>query len=275
MAEGTLENVTVGIIGGQGQLGAWCRDLFAQRGFTVMVADIGTELSNLDVARGADIVVVSVPIGTTQAVLDQIVDALGAHQLIVDLTSVKTPFMPTMERSLGEVLSLHPMFAPKLSTKKGQTCIVCPIRAGRLSQIFEGVLREEGLNLVTMTPEAHDRAMAIVQGLTHFQAIASAHTMATLNFRPSETLKMSSPVYRLRLAMIGRVLAQNPRLYAEIQIFNPFVREVLERLQSTNQRLLDLIIARDVDGFTAEFSWAREVLGSFSSEAIEELSRVV
>jgi prephenate dehydrogenase len=75
--------------------------------------------------------------------------------------------------------------------------------------------------------------------------------------------------------MIGRILAQNPRLYAEIQIFNPFVREVLEQLQRSHERLMEFVIAQDVDGFEAEFERVREKLGAFTTESLQELSRLV
>ena len=269
------ESLTVGIIGGKGQLGGWCSDIVQKRGHPLLIADQGTELTNLELVKRASIVVVSVPIGVTGDVLREIQGALRPDQLVVDLTSVKTPFVPLMEASKAEVLSLHPMFAPSLSSKAGQTCIACSVRAGQLSEVFLQVLREEELRVVSMTPEAHDRMMAVVQGLTHFQAIAAAHCMGELNFDPGQSLESASPVYRLRLAMIGRILAQNPRLYAEIQIFNPFVREALEQLRRSQERLMGFVTAADIDGFVAEFERVRDTLGSFSSESLRALSKLV
>lgn len=263
----------IGIIGGKGQLGSWCAEIFRKRGCSILIADLGTDLSNTAVASASDIVVVSVPIGVTASVLEQVSAILRPDQLIVDLTSVKTPFISIMEGSKAEALSVHPMFAPSLSSKGEQTCVMCPIRSGNRAQFFEHILSDEGLRLVTMSADAHDRMMAVVQGLTHFQAIAAAHCMAELNFQPAESLESASPVYRLRLAMIGRILAQNPRLYAEIQIFNPYVREVLEHLQRSQGRLMTFIVARDVEGFVAEFERVRDALGSFSNESMKELSR--
>jgi prephenate dehydrogenase len=75
--------------------------------------------------------------------------------------------------------------------------------------------------------------------------------------------------------MIGRILAQSPRLYAEIQIFNPFVREVLEQLQRSHDRLMGFVMAQDVDGFAAEFEQVRQKLGSFTTESLHEVSRLV
>ncbi len=269
------KSLAVGIIGGKGQLGGWCSEIFQKRGYRVLIADQGTELTNLELVERASIVVVTVPIGVTGDVLREIQDALRPDQLLVDLTSVKTPFVPIMEASEAEVLSLHPMFAPSLSSKTGQTCIACSVRAGKLLEAILQVIRDEGLRVVSMSPDSHDRMMAVVQGLTHFQAIAAAHCMEALDFDPGASLESASPVYKLRMAMIGRILAQSPRLYAEIQIFNPFVREVLEQLQRSHSRLLGFVIARDVDGFAAEFTRVRDQLGSFSSESLKELSRLV
>jgi prephenate dehydrogenase len=269
------ESLTVGIIGGKGQLGRWCADIFLKRGYPLLIADQETELTNLELVAQASIVVVSVPIGVTGAVLREIQGSLRPDQLVVDLTSVKTPFVPIMEGSKAEVLSVHPMFAPSLSSKTDQTCISCEVRGGALAETFLTVLRDEGLRVVSMSPEAHDRMMAVVQGLTHFQAIAAAHCMEALDFDPGASLESASPVYRLRLAMIGRILAQNPRLYAEIQIFNPFVREALEQLRRSQERLMGFVTAADVDGFVAEFERVRDTFGSFSSESLRALSKLV
>ena len=268
MINGAISSPTVGVSGGKGQLGSWCAEIFRRQGCAIVIADRGTELSNQEVVARADIVVVSVPIGVTGAVLEEVTPLLRPEQLIVDLTSVKMPFIATMESSKAEVLSVHPMFAPSLSSKSGQTCIVCPLREGRLAELFKSVLEREGLRLITMTPDSHDRMMAVVQGLTHFQAISAAHCMADMNFQPAESLESASPVYRLRLAMIGRILAQSPRLYAEIQIFNPYVVEVLERLRHAHDRLMAFVIAKDVDGFVAEFERVRDALGTFGQESI-------
>lgn len=265
----------IGIIGGRGQLGSWCARVFSSSCSAVLIADRGTQLSNSEVVAQADIVVVSVPIGNTEEVLREIQPALRENQLVVDVTSVKTPFTPIMEASRAEVLSVHPMFAPTLTSSPEQTCIVCPVRRGALATFFEDVLSAAGLQRVEMSAESHDRMMAVVQGLTHFQAIAAAHCMATLGFDPAESWQVASPVYRLRLAMIGRILAQNPRLYAEIQIFNPFVRDVLQTLSRSQETFVRFVEAKDVDGFVREFERVREVLGSFSQQALEETSRLL
>ncbi len=269
MTNSLYPSYRVGIIGGLGQLGSWCGNLFREIGCKVLVTDVGTELTNTALVPQVNVVVVTVPIGVTGAVLEEICPQLREDQLLVDLTSVKTPFVTEMERSKAEVLSAHPMFAPTLASTAGQSCVVCRVRVGDKSRWFEDVLREAGLRLVEMTPDSHDRTMAIVQGLTHFQAIVAGHCMAAMGFQPSESLATASPVYKARLAMIGRILAQNPRLYAEIQIFNPYVRSVLAHVQRSSELLAGFVEAQDVDGFAREFVRVREALGGFCEQSLE------
>ena len=52
----------IGIIGGAGKMGEWFRAFFNSLGIKVIIADIGTPLSNIEVAQKADIVMVAVPI---------------------------------------------------------------------------------------------------------------------------------------------------------------------------------------------------------------------
>jgi prephenate dehydrogenase len=266
---------SVGVIGGRGQLGSWLARLLGKHGVAVSIADIGTDLSNIELVKNSEVVVVSVPIGVTDQVLREIAPHVRSDQLVLDLTSVKTPFVPVLESLRGEVLSLHPMFSPSVATLEGQSCVVCPLREGMLGLFFRHILEQEGVRLVTMSPDEHDRTMAVVQGMTHFQAIVAGHCMTELGFNPLESLAVASPVYRVRLAMIGRILAQDARLYAEIQIFNPFVREALSALERSTRVFQRAIEEKDVATFAAEFERARHGLGGFEKVALEESNRVI
>jgi len=67
----------------------------------------------------------------------------------------------------------------------------------------------------------HDKAMSVIQGMTHFMLISGGMTMRDLGFKLQETKNLSSPVYQLVLDLVGRILGQDPRLYGEIQLNNP------------------------------------------------------
>ena len=266
----------VGVIGGRGAFGQWCVQLFEAHGHPVQISDINTPLSNAELIRSSAIVVVAVPIGATAAVLREVSEHVGASALVVDLTSVKTPFVDLLSRIPTEVLSLHPMFSPRLRDPRGQVCVACgPIGVTGGSKYVEELLVDVGLDIVRMTYDEHDRTMAVVQGLTHLQSLAAAHCLAALGFDPGASLAVASPVYQIRMAMIGRVVAQDPRLYAEIEMFNPYVKAVLKQLESSQKRLTTLIEQCDVAQFADEISAVRTAFGPFCDLALKESDAMI
>jgi len=126
-----------------------------------------------------------------------------------------------------------------------------------------------------MEPEEHDRMMAVVQGLTHFQAISAAHCMMRLGFDIEASVEISSPVYRLRLAMIGRILGHDPRLYAEIQTHNPYIPDILRALAESSSLLQERVETKNADGFVAECEKIRSSFGEFAARSLIESERII
>lgn len=63
---------TISIIGGAGQMGRKFERVFKERGYRVLISDLGTKFSNKDVASLGDVVIITVPIGETEKVLLEI-----------------------------------------------------------------------------------------------------------------------------------------------------------------------------------------------------------
>jgi prephenate dehydrogenase len=279
-----VQRMTVGILGGRGAFGQWCAQLFERHGFAVQIADCDpqqhppvdqTRLNQALVQR-SQIVVVTVPIGETEKVLAEVAAVVAPSTLVVELTSVKTPFEGVLARMPAPLLSLHPMFSPASRNPRGQRCVVCSHeRAGAVGAQVLDLLSAEGITLVQMGPDRHDRVMAVVQGLTHVQAMTAAHCMAALGVDLNETQSVASPVYRIRLAMVGRVVAQNPRVYAEIQRYNPYVKPVLEQLLHSTQHLTSLLEQSDLSPFMGEMAEVRAAFGAYCAQALEESEALI
>ncbi|MCK5605589.1 prephenate dehydrogenase/arogenate dehydrogenase family protein, partial [Candidatus Pacearchaeota archaeon] len=56
----------IGIIGGNGKMGQYFTDFFEKNGYSVIISDKRTKLTNQQLAKKADVVIVSVPIGITE-----------------------------------------------------------------------------------------------------------------------------------------------------------------------------------------------------------------
>lgn len=244
----------VGIIGGTGKMGTLFRKVWEADGHEVQVAGRSTPCTPEDLVRQSDMVVVSVPIRSTVEVIEGLVPLLTERQIFCDLTSLKVQPIQAMLRSRAEVIGLHPMFGPSVSSLLGQTIIACPVRCRKVTEeTVLGGLSRQGARVVTTTAEAHDRMMAIIQGLTHFSTLCMADTIRRTGTGLEDALRCTSPVYRIDLGLIGRLLGQDPDLYADMLIMNPFVPAVIQELRRSMQNLEETVKAGDRDRFRSFF----------------------
>jgi prephenate dehydrogenase len=236
-------------------MGSLFRGVFERAGHEVIVSGRSTVLTGRQLVDRSDIVVVSVPIRSTVPVIEEIAPFLREDQLICDLTSLKVLPVAAMCASSAQVIGLHPMFGPSVSSLKNQTVIVTPARStdAALSGLLH-ILKGEGAVLTITTPEAHDRMMATVQGLNHFLILAMAETIRREGVSVRQSLEFMSPVYRMQLGLIGRILGQDPELYGDILTLNPYIREVLGQCGDSVQSLRGILESGTPDDFRRFFA---------------------
>jgi prephenate dehydrogenase len=238
--------------------------VFERAGYEVVVSGRKTALTSAALAEACDLVIVSVPIRDTVRVIGEIAPLLSKEQLLCDLTSLKVRPVEAMLKSDAQVIGLHPMFGPTVSSLRGQTIIVCPARAdGATVSTITDIFRSEGAVCTITTPEEHDRMMAVVQGLTHFVTLCMAESVRRLNVDIEATRKFTSPVYQIELSLVGRLLSQDPDLYADILQQNPFVPEVLAACTSASQDLSAIVAGKDIEAFRTFFLADSRHLGSY------------
>ncbi len=270
-----IKKPKIGIIGGHGRLGSWFARFFLSQGFSVVISDLHTQLKNSELVDQSDVVIFSVPIGVTTQIMEELILYSRPDQLWMDFTSIKSPAVETMLKSKAEVLGTHPMFGPSVSSIVGQTIVVCPERVSKWSNWFENILKQQGAKIKVSTPKDHDRFMAVIQALTHLTSITLNLTLKKLGVDIAQSLSYTSPIYRLHLDVGGRILAQDPRLYGEIQILNPEVPKVVQEYLNVTEELVKLIKDKDLLGFEKIFKEASDYLGPFKDEALKESDRLI
>jgi chorismate mutase / prephenate dehydrogenase len=267
---------TVAVIGGGGQMGACMGRLFADLGHAVMLADLDTGLTPREAAAAADVVIISVPIDVTVEVIRELGPLVRADALLMDVTSIKTaPVEAMMQHSRASVTGTHPLFGPSVHSLQGQRIVVTPGRGEAWQQWIEQMLRARGLTVRLATPADHDRAMAVVQVLTHFATEVMGRTMAALGVPLAETLEYTSPVYLMELLMTGRHFAQSPDLYASIQMNSPRLDEVTSAFVRAATEHRRVMTAGDRAAVAEVFDQVRAYLGEFAAEALEQSSFMI
>ena len=265
-----------GIIGGTGRMGRLFAGVFRRAGYEVMVSGRSTKITSHDIAQECDLVIVSVPIRDTVRVIEGIAPLLEKGQLLCDLTSLKAAPVASMLKSKAEVIGLHPMFGPTVTSVKQQTIIACPARAAKATtQALLDVFRNEGAVCTITTPEDHDRMMAVVQGLTHFLTLCMADSVRRLGIDIDTTKAFTSPVYKIELSLVGRLLSQDPELYGSILQQNPFVPAVLAACRDSVCDLQEIIADGNRDRFVRFFNDNTRHFGDYCTEGMETTDALI
>jgi len=236
----------IGIIGGTGGMGKWFASFFQQEGYSVQISGRSTGSDPRQLAVDCPVVIVSVPIEATEAVIRKIGPCLPRESVLMDLTSLKEdPVRAMLEASVSEVIGLHPLFGPRVASLDGQNIAVCPARGERWLPWLKDVLEKNGANLVETTPEGHDKMMALVQGLNHFNTVMLGLTLAGSDVSPEELRRFSTPIFRERLDHLNRIVA-HPDLYAHLIAGNPHTDKILVSYRKILDELLTLLRSGDV-----------------------------
>jgi prephenate dehydrogenase len=203
-------------------------------------------------AEMCQVVIVSVPIGITCEIIEQIGPHMKKDALLMDLTSLKTgPIKAMLQSSPSEVIGLHPLFGPGVDAIAGNTIVLCPARAERWIEWVRNILTKHGATVVETTPERHDELMALVQALNHLNSITMGMILKEWGGDLVELIKFATPMFNTKLAIIKEIFTNNPRLYAEIITLNPHIDKILDLYGRTLSDVETLIKERDAGGFAA------------------------
>lgn len=245
----TSDFTTFGIVG-YGHLGQLLARSLADRG-KVLVTDVddtrledvtrGVHVASLDDVVGADVAILAVPYGALEALLEDIRGRLGPDTLVMDVVSTKAHATELLQRILGEhpnVLATHPLFGPPSMTslEPGLRIVVTYAKGERAAAFQEFLTSQFGLEIVKISAEEHDRAMAYMQSLPFF--IARALVRIDLLGLPHRDL-LAIPSFE-KLAEIEAIEEQHTMgMFDTSQISNPYAEdarrrflEVLKELQA-------------------------------------------
>lgn len=271
-----VESRTVAIIGGNGGMGRCMAELFGDLGHAVMIADVDTKLTASEAARHADVVIVSVPIDVTVDVIKEVGPHVRGDAVLADVTSIKSaPVRAMLESSDASVVGTHPLFGPSVHSLQGQRIALVEARGDTWGKWFEQMFAARGMNVVRTTAKEHDETMAVVQVLTHFATEVAGLAMASLNVPLEQTLQFTSPVYLIELLMTARHFAQDPNLYASIQMSNEQTPRVLDAFHDATSKWRDIINSGDRAAVQIMFEQVRQHFGNFTEQAMRQSSYLI
>ena len=223
-----------------------------------------------EAVRDADLVIVSVPVGSSGAVAAEIAPALKAGAIVTDVGSTKNsviaqmgPYMPAGVHFIPG----HPLAGTEKSGPdagfaelfENRWCIFTPLPGTdpdaleRLSAFW----RACGSNIDTMDPEHHDMVLAIVSHLPHIIAYNIVGTADDLqNVSKTEVIKYAASGFR----DFTRLAASDPTMWRDVCLHNKdAILEMLARFSEDLSSLQRAIRWGDSDKLFDLFTRTRAV----------------
>lgn len=259
------------IVGGYGKMGQLFARYLRASGYPISILDREDWGVAEAILTNADVVIVSVPIANTLKTIERLEPYLTKNMLLADLTSVKRePLAKMLEVHQGPVLGLHPMFGPDIPSMAKQVVVRCDGRDAEQYQWLLAQIEIWGAKIYQTDAAEHDHNMTYVQALRHFATFANGLHLSKQPVNLANLLALSSPIYRLELAMIGRLFAQDAALYADIIMDKPENLQVIESLKQSYEEALAFFEKGDKDGFINAFEEVRAWFGDYSEQFLKE-----
>ncbi|AKC59760.1 bifunctional chorismate mutase/prephenate dehydrogenase [Blochmannia endosymbiont of Polyrhachis (Hedomyrma) turneri] len=262
------------IVGGCGQMGRLFYRMFILSGYQVRILEKEDWIRAKTILSDAGMVLISVPIHTTVEVIKKLPPLL--HDcILVDVASIKHDSLQAMLLvHNGPVLGLHPMFHPDTDSMVKQVIVCCD---GRYPESYQWLLQQIkvwGAQLYHINALDHDKNMLFIQSLCHFITFVYGMCLFEENVNLNEIESLSSPIFRLKLMMVGRLFAQDPSLYADIIMSSKDSILLIKRCYSYFSKLLVLIEKGDKQEFLDFFRKIKCWFGLYSERLLLE-SRVL
>jgi prephenate dehydrogenase len=266
----------VTVVGGRGKMGRFFIEWLAAAGHQVSILEYNNWSESKQLLGEADLVLICVPLKSTLAVIRQASQYLSPTTALADIASIKSPILDVMlEVHPGPVLGIHPMFGPGIESFLSQTVVTCP---GRYPESFGWLLdliERDGGKLVNCTPEEHDQMMVNVQAIRQFFTFSLGVFLAKEGIDLRRSLEFASPLYRMEINAISRLLAQDLSMYADIMLASEDCCQTINRLIQTCQQLACFLTQNNRDALASEFDATRDFFKEEIPRSLQESNYMI
>ncbi|TQV65044.1 MAG: prephenate dehydrogenase/arogenate dehydrogenase family protein [Halothiobacillaceae bacterium] len=221
-----------------------------------------------EAARGADIVVLSVPLLAMRQVFEQLAPVLRPGMVLTDVGSAKTSVIEDARAVLGQksrqFVPGHPIAGTEKSGPdaafaglfEGRKVILTPLSdndAGDVARI-RAMWRIAGAEVEGMTALHHDHVLAATSHLPHLLAFALVESLARMEER-HEVFRYAAGGFR----DFTRIAASDPTMWRDIALANAAeIKGMLKRYQKDLDHLYALLDQGDGEALHALFNRARQ-----------------
>jgi len=273
-----VDHFSVGIIGGTQGMGAFFARVLRSAGFVVETMGLDEGSPAEEVASRGDLVVIAVPIAATVEVVRKVAPHVRPGACLMDVTSIKRAPLAAMLESAPkgvDVVGTHPVFGPHGASFDRQKVVLCHGRGeagfARVKKLYEAL----GAEIIEATAEEHDAQMALIQVLVHAKTMVLGSVLERLEADLARSLQFASPIYRMELAMIGRLFSQHAELYADILTVNADAPRLSHIFEQEAAHFARAIAMGDREAVVRRFQQVAEFMKDFASWAKKQSDAIL
>ena len=212
-------------------------------------------INNIESVKNADITIFAVPIAFMEETIKNVAPNLKENSLVLDVCSIKVFPSETLKKyspSSVLVIPTHPMFGPFISSIAGQIFVLTAEEKDRQDfryKFLVDFLKNHSAKVLEVWAKEHDKMMAVVQWLTHYDIFVFWETMKKLWVDIEKSLDFVSPIYKLKISSVARYMHQNPWLYSDIQMFNKEILNVHKTFMEVSSNFNKIVKEKDSKTF--------------------------
>lgn len=205
--------------------------------FDLLIVDINQNktlpdnASYVDMATlsDADVICIATPYDSMESICDQLVHIVGRGSTILDVCSVKSKPAALLEKYFSgrcNFVATHPLFGPNSAPDREQVrdkqLIWCELNSSGDVSAARQLFEDLELEIISMTPDAHDREMAWIHALTFFVG-------RSLGDMKIPEFMLSTGYFDELLDLVRLDSAQSNDLFLTVEQHNPYAASMRER----------------------------------------------
>jgi len=231
---------SVGVIG-LGRFGKVLVNIL-QKGYTISAYDINDKapISNvsfctLNKVLEERVIFIAVPIRGFDSLIKEISKKLKPGTTLIDVCSVKSYPVDIMlkytNKKIG-IIATHPMFGPdSFSTNTKLKMMMYNVRdIGNQFLIWSNYFSNQGIEIIEMSPDEHDRLAARSQGITHFLG-------RMLKQFGIQKTQIDTQGFKDLLDLVDQTCNDTWDLYTDLQLYNPHTLDTITELRKSTESL--------------------------------------
>ncbi len=263
----------VGIIGASGNMGKWFTEYFSENGYSVGLYSRKLKKkknpkskifkSIRDCVIHSDIIVISVPIETTNEIVDEVVKYSDNTKLVMEISSVKKQIVSNMKKlsNKSQLMSIHPLFGPGANIFKPQKFILVPIKSSQSEKkLFSSLFPNSKL---------------VVCSATHISLVYFLNLSFVLSLNKIPNLKdISGTSFTIQYLLASGIFHDTPEVISSLQISNEQFSDVLEDFMININSIERIISKHDSDEFIKIIKKAKKQILS-NKKSYDDLYQLV